>query len=116
MCGLLNLATNDFGNELGGKLLQGTARRLALHNLGHLLADRPDLSRAGVCRFLDLVASALGESNGEETEEVVIGGLDNNVAFDQGLPLADERSELVRGEVEAMEVGKTVSSLNLVHP
>jgi hypothetical protein len=32
------------------------------------------------------------------------------------LPLADERAELVRGEVEAVEVGQAVLALDLVDP
>lgn len=85
-----------------------------MDNLCHLLADLPNLGRSGVCGLLDLVRPSLGESNGEEAEEVVIGGLDNDVGFDQGLPLADERAELVGGEVEAVEVGQAVLALDLV--
>jgi hypothetical protein len=32
------------------------------------------------------------------------------------LPLAHERTQLVRSEVEAVEVGQTVLALNLVYP
>lgn len=72
------------------------------------------MRRSGVCGLLDLVWSSLGEGNGEEAEEVVVGGLDNDVGLDEGLPLADERAELVRGEVEAVEVGQAVLALDLV--
>jgi hypothetical protein len=66
--------------------------------------------------LLDLVGPPLGESDGEEAEEVVIGGLDDNVGLNEGLPLADERAELVGGEVEAVEVGQAVLALDLVDP
>ena len=113
--GLLNLAADDLGNELVGELRQSAAGSLALNNLGHLLADGADLGRPGVGGLLDLVGAPLGEGNAEEAEEVVVGGLDNDVGLDEGLPLADEGAELVGGEVEAVEVGQTVLSLDLVH-
>jgi len=85
-----------------------------LNDLGHLLSDGSDLRRGGVCGLLDLVWPALGEGDGEQTEEVVVGGLDGDVGLDQGLPLSDEGAEFVRGEVETVEVGQTVLALNLV--
>jgi hypothetical protein len=72
------------------------------------------LRRSGVGGLLDLVWPSLGEGNGEEAEEVVIGGLDNDVGLDEGLPLADKRAELIRGEVEAVEVGQAVLALDLI--
>ena len=85
-----------------------------MDDLGHLLTDLPDLRRSGVCGLLDLVRPSLGEGDGEEAKEVVIGGLDNDVGFDEGLPFADERAELIRGEVEAVEVSQAVLALNLI--
>jgi hypothetical protein len=112
--GLLNLAANDLGDELLGELGEGARAGLPGHDLNHLLADRPDLRRSSVGGLLDLVWSALGETDGEEAEEVVVGGLDNDVGLDEGLPLADERAELVGGEVETVEVGQAVLALDLV--
>jgi hypothetical protein len=112
--GLLDLATDDLGDELLGKLGEGAWAGVAGHDLNHLLADGPDLGRLGVCGLLDLVRSSLGEGNAEEAEEVVVGGLDNDVGLDEGLPLADEGAELVGGEVETVEVGQAVLALDLV--
>jgi hypothetical protein len=112
--GLLDLATDDLGDELLGKLGEGARAGVAGHDLNHLLADGPDLGRLGVCGLLDLVRSSLGEGNAEEAEEVVVGGLDNDVGLDEGLPLADEGAELVGGEVETVEVGQAVLALDLV--
>jgi hypothetical protein len=112
--GLLNLAANDLGDQLLGELSQSAGAGLALHDLGHLLADGPDLRRSGVGGLLDLVGPALGEADSEEAEQVVVGGLDDNVGLNEGLPLADERAELVGGEVEAVEVGQAVLALDLV--
>lgn len=111
---LLNLAANDLGNELLGELGKRARAGLTGHDLGHLLADLPDLGRLGIGGLLDLVGSSLGESNGEKADEVVIGGLDDDVGLDKGLPLANERAELVGGEVEAVEVGQAVLALDLV--
>jgi hypothetical protein len=112
--GLLDLAADDLGDQLLGELSQSAGASLTLHDLGHLLTDSTDLRRRGVGGLLDLVRPALGETNGEEAEEVVVGGLDNDVGLDEGLPLADERAELVRGEVETVEVGQAVLALDLV--
>ena len=109
--GLLDLAAGD---ELLGKLGEGAAAGLTLHDVGHLLADLSDLRAAGVCGLLDLVGASLGEGDAEQTEEVVVGGLDDDVGLDQGLPLADERAQLVRGEIETVEVGQAVLALDLV--
>lgn len=111
---LLNLAADNLGNELLGELSERARAGLTGHDLGHLLADLPDLRRLGVGSLLDLVGSSLGEGDGEETDKVVIGGLDDNVGLDEGLPLADERAELVGGEVQTVEVGQAVLALDLV--
>lgn len=111
---LLNLTANDLGDELGGQLGESAGRGLALDDLSHLAANGTDLRRGSVCGLLDLVGAALGESNGEEAEEVVVGGLDGDVGLNESLPLADEGAELVGGEVEAVEVGQAVLALDLV--
>lgn len=87
---LLNLAADNLGDELLGQLGERASAGLARHDLNHLLANSPDLRRCSIGCLLNLVGSSLGEGNGEEAEEVVIGGLDDNVGLDEGLPLADE--------------------------
>ena len=88
--------------------------RLPLHNLHHLLPDHADLTAARIRRLTDLVRSPLREANGEQSECVVVRRLHLDIGFDQGLPLADERPELVGGEVEAVEVGEAVLALDFV--
>lgn len=114
LSGLLNLAANDLGDELRGELGKGAAGSLSLDDVGHLESNGSDLRRSGVCGLLDLVGSSLGESDGEEADEVVVGGLDGDVGLNEGLPLSHERSELVGGEVETVESGQAVLALNLV--
>jgi hypothetical protein len=113
--GLLDLTTNDLGDELVGELRQSAAGSLALNDLGHLLADGTDLRRAGVGGLLDLVGASLGEGDGEQTDEVVIGSLHGDVGLNERLPLADQGAQLVGGEVQAVEVGKAVLALDLIH-
>lgn len=114
MGGLLNLATDDLGDELGCELCEGAAGGFADDDLGHLLSDSSDLRGGGVGGLLDLVGAALGEGDGEEAEEVVVGGLDCDIGLNQRLPLADEGAELVGCEIETVEVGQAVLSLDLV--
>lgn len=111
---LLDLAADNLGDELGDQLLQTAASSLTLDDLDHLLADGTDLRRGSVGGLLDLVGAALGESDGEEAEEVVVGGLDGDVGLNQRLPLAHQRAELVGGEVETVEVGQAVLALDLI--
>lgn len=112
--GLLDLATDDLGDQLGSQGLEGAAAGLADDDLGHLLPDGADLSGGGVGGLLNLVGAALGEGDDEEAQEVVVGSLDGDVALDQGLPLADKRPELVGCEVQTVEVGQAVLALHLV--
>jgi hypothetical protein len=92
---LLDLTANDLWNELGDELVERAALCLPQHDVRHLLPDLPDLRAGGICGLLDLVLSSLGEGDAEETKEVLVSSLDNDVGFDQGLPLADKRSQLV---------------------
>lgn len=114
MGSLLNLTTDDLGDELGCELCKGAAGGFADNDLSHLLSDSSDLRRGGIGGLLDLVGSALGEGDGEQAEEVVVGGLDCDVGLNQGLPLSDERAKLVGCEVEAVEVGQAVLALDLI--
>jgi hypothetical protein len=111
---LLDFATNDLRNQLGRELGQTAARSLTLNDLGHLLADGTDLRGSGVSGFLDLVWPTLRECNGKQTEKVIIGGLDGNVRLNQGLPLPNQRAQLVRCEVQPMEVSEAILALNLI--
>jgi hypothetical protein len=97
-----------------GELRESAAGGFTLDDLGHLLADGTNLRRAGVGGLLDLVGASLGEGDGEQTEEVVVSGLHSDIGLDQGLPLADKGTELVGGEVQAVEVGQAVLALDLV--
>lgn len=112
---LLDLAANHFRDQLGGELAEGAGRSLALHNIRHLLPDCTDLRRLRIGGLLDLVRSPLRKGDAEESEEVVVGGLDNHVGLDESLPFANERAQLVRSEVESVEVGEAVLALNLVN-
>ncbi len=113
--GLLNLAADNLGDELGNKLAQVARVGLTLNDLEHLLADSSDVRRLGVGVLLDLVGTLLGEGDDKDTEEVTVGGLDILVSLDERLPLADERAELVRGEVHAVEVGEAGAALDTVN-
>ena len=111
---LLDVSANDFRNELGSELAERAALRFTLHDVHHPLSDLPDLRGAGVRGLLDLVRSPLGKSNGEKSQQIIVRSFDHHVRFDQRLPFADERAELVGGEVKAVEVGQTILALYLV--
>jgi len=114
LCSLLNFTADDLRDELGGELSKSAAGGFAGNNLGHLLSDGSDLRRGGIGGLLDLVGSALGEGNSENTEKVVVGGLNCDIGLDQRLPLSDKRSEFVGCEIETMKVRQAVLSLDLI--
>eukprot|EP00955_Chlamydomonas_euryale_P057993 356944-Chlamydomonas_euryale.AAC.2 len=99
---LLNVLANRLGDQLGDQLLDVARRRLAGHNLRHLLVDLLDLGRLRVARLLDLALTLLGECKAEHAQRVAVGGLDVHVGLDQRLPLAHQRAQLVGGEVHAL--------------
>jgi hypothetical protein len=107
---LLNLPTDTLWYKLLYQLLQ-LAFRFPLHDLEHLLPDLPDLGRLCVRGLLDLLSVLSGEGDGEKSNEVTVGSSDVDVSLDQGLPFADERSELVGGEVHTVESGEAVLAL-----
>lgn len=111
---LFNLTADDLRNQLRGKLSQRAVGSLALHDLGHLLANRTDLRRASIGGFLDLVRPSLREGNGKEADKVVISSLQSYIGLDEGLPLSNKGAQLVGCEVQAMEIGKAVLPLDLI--
>lgn len=95
LAGLLDLATDDLWDELLDKLFEITAGCLAGHDVEHLFANLLDLGGLGVGCLLDLVASLLGEGNGEKTDEVAIGCSHVDMSLDEGLPFAHQRAKFV---------------------
>lgn len=85
LAGLLNLVSDNLGDELVNELLQVAGGGLSSHDLEHLLADLTDLSRLSVGSLLDLVDTLLGEGNSEEAKQVTVGSLDINVSLNDGL-------------------------------
>ena len=90
LCSLLDLTTNNFGNQLRSQLRKCAVRGFALNDLNHLLANGTNLRGCGICSLFDLVRSSLGERDGEQAEEVIIGGFDDDVGFNERLPFADQ--------------------------
>lgn len=82
----------------------------------HFLAYRTNLRRSSIGSLFDLVRPPFGEGNGEEANEVVVGGLHNDIGLNQGLPFADKRAKFVGSEIEPMEICETIFALNLIHP
>jgi hypothetical protein len=85
------------------------------HDLSDALADQLDLSTSSIRGGTELARHASGEADHEETEEVIILGLNVDVSLDGGLPLADERAQLVPGDVHAVEVGEAGGAFDVLH-
>ena len=112
----LDLTTNRLWNKLLHQLFQIAARCLPRHDLEHLFANFTDLTRLGIGCFAHLVWTALCEGDGKEAEKIAIRGLDIDMCLDECLPFTNKRTEFVRGEVHAVEVGETVLALYLINP
>jgi len=122
LAGLLDAVTNDIlsrggrrSDELGNELLEIAGGGFLGHDLKHLLADLTDLGRLSIGGLLDLVAATSSEGNDEKTDKVTVSGLDINESLQKGLPLLDEGTELVRGEIHTVEVGEAVLALDFIN-
>jgi len=111
---LLDISSDSLWDQLGGQLTQSAVASLPRHDVHHLLPDRPNLRALRVRGLLDLIRSAFGETDGEQSEQVIVGGLDGDVGLNEGLPFTDEGAKFVGGEVKAVEVGQAVFALNLI--
>jgi len=111
---LLDLAADSLRSELGDERRDVRGGDLLVDNLDHLLADLADLAGSRVRRNALLVGAALGGRDGEEAEDVAISGLDIREALDEGLLLADDGAELVRGHVHAVERSEALGALDIV--
>ncbi len=100
--------------QLANEILQVRRRGLAGHDVEHLLADLLDLRVLGICSLAEGVRALLGESDSEHAETEAIEGRHVNAGLDQGLPLADERTQLVSGEIHAVEVGQSRPALDVL--
>jgi len=66
-------------------IFQVTCRHLPLHQFDHLAAYCSHLGRLCICRLLDLVLSALCESDAEQAQQVAVSSLHIDVSFDHCL-------------------------------
>lgn len=87
---LLNLPADRLRDELLHKFLQVAARRLARHDLEHLLANFTDLGGLCVCGLADLVGTAASEGNGKQADKVTVRCANVDVCLNERLPLANE--------------------------
>jgi len=102
------------GDELGDEVLELGMGGLAGHDVDHLASDGDDLRGLCVRGFALLVGAALGETDGEHAEAVAVGGVDVDLGLDECLPLANERAQLVGGEIHAVEVGECLVGLDVL--
>ena len=61
-----------------------------------------------------MILPSFGERNSKQSKKIVISGFDGDVGFNKGLPLSHERAQFIRGEVEPVEIGETVFTLDFV--
>lgn len=85
------------------------------HDLSDTLADELDLSTSSIRGGTELARHTSGEADHEDAEEVIIGGLNIDVSLDGGLPLADQRAQLVPGDVHAVEVGEARAAFDVLY-
>jgi len=107
-----DLLGDDIGEELFEEVLERGFLALVDHDFLHLLSDLLDLGLFGVASSLDLSVLSSGESNGEESDEVAVGGLGLDEGLDKGVPFLDEGAHLVSGDADTTEVGEAIESLN----
>ena len=111
---LLDLLGDRLGGELADDVLQRRGRDLLADDREHAASDLAHLRRLGVRGLGDLVLAARGEPDDEHTHDVPVDGLHFHVTLDGGLPLADERAQLVDGQVHPVEGGEAVPALDVL--
>jgi hypothetical protein len=117
LASLLNGEGDGFGES--GKLLHKLSKSAVGdflgHGINHSLSDLSDLTHLGVRSLSNLAFLLSGESNAEHSEFITIGGSDGSVAFNESLPLVDERAKLVSGHIHTVEVGEALISSHIFH-
>jgi len=103
---------NLFRNKLLEEFLKRALLDCADHSLHHLLADLLLLGGLSVASSLNLVLSALSESDREHTHKVTISSLSLHESLDKRVPLLDKRAESVTSDVHAVEVGVAIETFN----
>ena len=110
------------GDLLGGgvadqgldEVLEGGLGDGGEEDLHHLAAELLFLGALGVAGSLDLLLVALGEGNGENTDDVAVLGLGLDEGLDEGVPLLDEGAEAVTSDVETVEVSVAFETLDFL--
>jgi len=111
----LNLLASGTSNECLDKSLKVTLSCQSSHGSNHFGTDRTDLGRLGIASLLELIILLLGEGNAKHTDNVPVGGTGINIGLEDGLLLLDQGAKLVASHVHAVEVKKTVESLNILN-
>ena len=109
---LVTAETLERDLQLLEEILKGGLLAGVDHDLLHLGADELLLTRSGVAGGLYLSLVASGEGDAEHADQVSVGGLGLDEGFNGGVPLLDEGAELVSGDINAVEVGVEIESLN----
>ena len=102
------------GRERGHCVVPRGQHRTCGHDLLHLLANSADLAALCVARLADLVRPPLGEGNAKQAKDVAVGRLNVDARLNEGLPLPDERRELVAGHIHAVEARQQGLALHLL--
>lgn len=110
---LLDILGDGVRNEFVDNLTKFRVGHITGDDFTHLLPDCTDLGVLSVAGLALAERVLVGESDAEHTEQVSVGGLHVNVGLDQGLPFLDHPSELVSGEIHAVEVAEHIASLNI---
>lgn len=97
------------------QVFEAVLLNIGLHDLHHLLSDELLLGCFCVASGLDLSWSLLGESNGEHSDDITIGGLGLHESLDKGVPLLDHGASMVSGDVHTVEVRVAIVSLDFVN-
>ena len=107
-----DLLANLVGDELLEEILEGALGDFDEKDFHHLGAEDLLLGALGVASGLNLVLVAAGEGDGEDADEVAVGGLGLDESLDEGVPLLDEGAELVTSDVHTVEVGVAIETLD----
>jgi len=109
----LDVATHGVGEQFVDHVLQIFGGNLSCNDLDHLLSDGTDLRGLRVRGFLVHVGTSARETDGEDSEQIPVGGFDVTVSFDARLPFLHEGSQLVGGHRHPVKVRHHILPLNV---
>jgi len=110
---------NKVGVGIGGQMLDQISNSdfgdFSRQNISNFSSDFFNLTVLGIAGFSNLFGTSFGETDGEDSENVSVVGLNVVDGFNGGLPFSKHRAQSVSSDVHSVESGSGGSTFNFVN-